>query len=297
MGIKIIAEATSNLFKNVLLKNNADIKVMNMHLVIGDKEYNCYDDEMDISDFSKYFFQKIAEGEKTRTTLVSPGEFEEEFKKEIAKGNKVICFTMASGISGTHQSACIARDLVNEEAKEEMVYVVDSMTAGFGEGLQALHADKLVKEGKNFEEIKVEVEKYKYFVRSEFTVDEIKYLLKTGRASKALAKFLSLANVKVLLKNSTASKIVFAGPAFGRKNAIKKLGEQVNEKVDRNIDQIIYITHCDIYDDALKLKELIAKSGFPEDKIEIYDYDLISGAHIGPKALAVFYVSEESYEK
>ena len=153
MGIKIIADAASNLFGSILKEKNLDIKVMSLHLTVGDKEYLCYDDEIDIKEFSKSYYEQIAEGAEVKTSLVGPGQFEEVFKEEIKRGNKVICFTMAKGISGTYNSACVARDTVNEETKEESVVVIDSMTAGFGEGLQAIRAYELVLEGKSFEEI------------------------------------------------------------------------------------------------------------------------------------------------
>ena len=298
MKVKIVAEATCNLFKNILDKKGvSEVRILKMPLFVDNDEHICYEDDMDIEDFSRYYFDAIKNGAKTRTSLINPDTFEQVFSEEVANGYKVICFTMASGISGTNQAANIAKDIVNKQYGDEMVYVVDSMTCGFGEGLQVLHANELVKEGKSFEEIKAEVERFKFFVRSEFTVDEIKYLISTGRVSRALAKFLTLANIKVMLKNSRESKIVFDGPAFGRKNAISKLADKVKDKIDLSIDQTVYITHCQIKEDADKLKELIVeKTGIASDKVEIYDYDLISGAHIGPGALAVFYVSTKEFE-
>lgn len=287
MAIKIIAEAVSNLFKPILKKKNSDIRVINMHLTIGDKSYNCYEDDIDIEEFSKTYYEMMKEGKEVKTSLVNPNEYEAIFKEEIEKGNQVICFTMASGISGTYQSACIARDLVNEEYKEEKVAVIDSITAGFGEGLQALHAEELVKEGKSFKEVKEAVEVYKHLVRSDFTVGDIKYLLKTGRVSKYVVKFVNALNFRVMLKNSEEAKIAFAGIVKGKAASIRKLFKTVSEKIDRSIKQIVYITHCNCLEDANELKDLLNKDGIND--VEIYYYDLISGAHIGPGSLAVFY--------
>ena len=293
MGIKIIADAASNLFGSILKEKNLDIKVMSLHLTVNGKDYLCYDDEIDIKEFSKTYYEQIAEGAEVKTSLVGPGQFEEVFKEEIAKGNKIICFTMAKGISGTYNSACVARDMINEETKEESVVVIDSMTAGFGEGLQAIRAYQLVQEGKSFEEIVKECETFKRFVRSDFTVDNIKHLLKTGRVGKALARFVHLLNIKILLKRNEESKIAFGGSAIGMNNAIKQLAKIVTDNIDLSVEQTVYITHCNVMDNALKLKEIIEKAGVKN--IEIYDYDLISGAHIGPGSLAIFYVAKESY--
>lgn len=65
---------------------------------------------------------------------------------------------MAKGISGTYQSACIARDTINEQQGKETVYVVDSMTAEFGEGILAIHLAELVKQGKPFKELNKDIE-------------------------------------------------------------------------------------------------------------------------------------------
>ena len=287
MGIKIFADAVSNLFPDIIKEKNLDIKVLKVHLRIDEKMYDLYDEHFDLKKFNKLYYDAVKENKDIKTSLVSPGEYVEAFKEEIEKGNKVICFTMAQGISGTYQSACLARDMVNEEYKEKMVEVIDSMTAGLGEGLQAIRADDLVKKGLSFEEIIANCEDFKHFVRSDFTVDQIKYLVSTGRVSKTLARFAKLLNIKVMLKRSEESKIAFAGTAFGKINAIKQLARIVLGKINKAKKQIVYITHCNIINDALKLKELLKKGGIKN--VEIHDYDYISGAHIGPGSLAVFY--------
>lgn len=293
MAVKIMADAVSNLFSDILKEKELDIKVLSLHLRIGDHSYDCYDDPLDIKEFSKTYYEEMASGKEVQTSLVSPGQFEEAFKEEVKKGNKVVCFTMASGISGTHNSACLARDIVNEQAKEKVVEVIDCMTAGLGEGLQAIHAYELVKQGKSFEEIVKECEEFKHYVRSDFTVDNIKYLLKTGRVGKALARFVHLLNIKILLKRNSESKIAFAGSAIGMNNAIKQLSKIVLENINLDKEQTVYITHCNVIENANKLKEYLEAGGVKN--IEIYYYDLISGAHIGPGSLAVFYEAKEAY--
>lgn len=292
MATKIFADAVSNLFPSIIKEKQLDITILPVHLRIDDQQFDLYPDDFDLEEFNKIYYEAIKDNKSVHTSLVSPGEFEEAFKKEIDKGNKIICFTMAEGISGTYQSACLARDMVNEEYKEKKVEIINSMTAGFGEGLQVIHAFKLVKEGKSFEEIITECEKYRHFVRSDFTVDQIKYLVSTGRVNKALAKFISVLNIKVMLKRSEESKIAFAGTAFGRMNSIKQLARIVLNKINKNKKQIVYVTHCNIINDAAKLKDLLLKGGVKE--VEIYDYDYISASHIGPGSLAVFYEAKEA---
>lgn len=293
MSIKIMADAVSNLFFDILQNKKLDIRIMNLHLRLGDKEYLCYDKDLNLKEFLKEYYEQVNNGVEPKTSLVSTGEFYEAFKEELAKGNKIICFTMASGISGTYNSACVAKDMINEEMGKQDIAIIDCMTAGFGEGLQAIKAYELVSSGLAFDEIVNKLEEFKHYVRSDFTVDNIKYLISTGRVSKALARFISLLKVKVLLKRSDKSNIAFAESVIGKNMAITSLMKTVVNNIDKNIEQTIYITHCNCIDDANQLKQLLEKKGIKN--IEIYDYDVISGAHIGPGSLAVFYVSDKPY--
>ena len=294
MSIILVADAVSNLFKEIIDAKKLRVHVMNVRLRIDEKEYRVYDEIDNVNEFSKTYYEAMKDPKrKVQTTLVGTGEYYEFFKKEAIKGNKVICYTMAAGISGTYQSACIARDMINNESHEKMVEVIDCGTAGLGEGLQVIHAQELIDEGKPFEEIIKELEEFKHYVRSDFTVDNIKYLLRTGRVLKTLGRFVNFLNIKILLKRSDHSNIAFAGTANGKKKAIEKLAKTVLENYDDSKDQITYITHCDIIEEAEQLKVLLEEGGIKN--IEIYDYDIISGAHIGPGSLAVFYIGKEPY--
>ena len=294
MGIAIIADAVSNLFRDIIADKNLKVTIMNVRLRIDEKEYYVYDDIKNVRLFSKTYFEAMKNPKtKIQTTLVSTGEYFEAFKKEVVKGNKVICFTMASGISGTYQSACIARDMINSDRQEKIIEVIDCMTAGMGEGLQVIHAQKLIEEGKDFDEIVKELNEFKHYVRSDFTVDNIKYLLRTGRVLKTLGRFANFLDIKILLKRSDHSNIAYAGHAKGKKKAIAKLIDTVVENINLDIEQTVYITHCDIIEEAVQIKTMLEERGIKN--IEIYDYDIISGAHIGPGSLAVFYVAKEPY--
>ena len=290
MAIKIYADAGSNLFKDIIEKRNAEIKVVNMSLTIDEKIYQCYEDDINVDQFSHSFYQKMREGSIIDTSQVTPYTYEEAFRKDVEDGHQIICFVMAKGISGTYNSACIARDTINKEKGKEVVYIVDSATAGFGEGLQALHAYELVKKGMSFKDLCYECEKFKFQVRSEFTVGDIKYLIKKGRVSALLAKFINFLRIKFILKGSNKSKIEVAGKVSGRKMALKRLAETCLAKIRHPEKQTVYISHCDAYDDALSIKNYLTDHGV--SNVEIYFYDLITGAHIGPDSLAIFYVGE-----
>lgn len=289
MSVKIYVDVASNLYPELLKEKHLDINLIKMHLRIEDKEYIWPDEKIDFASFSKQFYLDLEEGKKVQTSLVSPGDYAEAFKKDVDEGNEIFCLTMAKGISGTYNAACIARDMINDEKEKEVVYAFDTATAGFGEGMQAIKAYELAKEGKSLQEIVNFMEDFKWKVRSEFTVDTIKYLLKTGRVSAILAKIVSLISLKIMLYGNYESKIEMSSKVLGRVRSIQRLGQQCIDFIDDK-KSTVWISHCNCIEDADNLADQIRKAGITN--IEIHDYDLITGSHIGPKALAIFYVGK-----
>lgn len=291
MEIKIYCDAGSNLYNKVIKDQDVEgIKVVSMNLFVEDKTYHCYDDDIDVEKFAHEYYDELRAFKNIHTSLINPNDFMEAFKEDVEKGNKIICFTMASGISGTYQSCVLAANQINDEKGEEVVHVVDSKTAGFGEGLQAIEAYKLVKAGKSFEEICKASEDLVLKVRSEFTVDDIRYLSKTGRVSSLVAKIATLLNIKVLLKGSDEAKIVNTGKVHGKVMALKSLANTCLEHIKDKENQIVYISHCDDVEDANKLKDLLTAGGVKNIYIAIHD--LATGSHIGPGSIGVFYIGE-----
>lgn len=286
MGIRIFTDAGSNLFGSIIKGKKLDITLLPMSLRIKDKEYLCYEDNLDASELSKSFYLEMEAGAIPHTSLPNPGLFLEKATEEVKRGNKVICITLSSGVSGTYQSDFLIAQQINEEMKEEVVKVIDSKTAGFGEGMIAIFADRLVKEGLSFEEIIAKTEGYLSTVRSEFTVNSIKHLANTGRISNFKATIADVLNIKPLLYGSNEGKIVPFANVRGRKNALKKLSENVAMNI-ANKDETIYITHCNALEDAKFFERLLHEKGIFHT--EIYYFDLVTGAHVGPGTIAVFY--------
>lgn len=286
MAISIFTDAGSNLFSSFLEARASSIRVIPMPLRIGDEEYLCYDSSFDAEAFSHDFYEKMREGAAVKTSLPSPGLMEKEIRKETDKGYQVAFVTLSHGISGTYQSAKLIADMINEEKGYLAVGVIDSQTAGFGEGMIALHAESLAKLNYSLEDLLKETEDYVMKVRSEFTVDSLKYLAATGRISKLNATIGNMLMIKPLLYGSEEGKITVTQKTIGRKSAVKKLLAQVEEYAIGKSKKI-FITHCDAPEEAFEMRASLISKGFED--VEVHFYDLITGAHVGPGTLAVFY--------
>ena len=290
MAIKVFADTASNLFPSLLKEKGVDITVIKMPLQVGRETFMCYEEDADIEDLSKRFYEAIDKKEQVRTSLINPFTFTEAFKPEVDKGNEIICFVMAKGISGTYEKAVEAANQINEEVGKNVVRVIDTATAGLGEGLQALHAYELVKADKSLDEIEAEANEFRWKVRSEFTVDDIRFLSSTGRVKPVVARIANLMQIKVILRGSYESSIEMTGKAVGMMAAIKKLANQCKEHINKDIKQTVYITHCNSLKFASLLKRQLIEGGIKN--IEIYPYDLITGSHVGPGCVALFYVGD-----
>ncbi len=289
MSISIFTDAGSNLFSSFIEKNHYDIYVLPMPLHLGEEEYICYESGVDAEALSKHVYEAMRGGAKVKTSLPSPGLLEEKAREEVEKGNSVIFVSLSSGISGSFQSGKLIAEALNEEKGKHVMEAIDSKTAGFGEGMIAIYAEKLSKEGVDFEEAVSKTREYVERVRSEFTVDALKYLAATGRVSTLKAALAGALMIKPLLYGSEEGKIVVTQKVVGRKSAIKKLvGQVVSNISDKNSK--VFITHCDAPEEAEAMKEDLAKEGI--SNVEVYFYDLITGAHVGPGTLAVFYEGE-----
>ena len=153
MAIKIYTDASSNLFESILKEKNLDIQVLPMTVEIGDKSYLCYKDQIDVVEFSKTFYEKMKEGIRPKTSLPNPGLFQQSMEKEISNGNKVLYISLAGGISGTFQTTSMIANQINAKYKEEKVKVLNSKTAGLGEGMICMYAYQESLEENNLEKL------------------------------------------------------------------------------------------------------------------------------------------------
>lgn len=286
MSIKIITDASSNLFPEILKNKNLDIKILPMQLELKDKHYLCYDSQIDASKLSSEFYQEMMQGAKPKTSLVSPGLMEDVISEEVKKGNKVIYVSLAKHISGNYQAANLVAEEINSEYGDEYVHVIDSLTASFGEAMVAIYAYELTKQNLDFKEICQKTEEYVLSVRSEFTVNSIKYLANTGRVSSFAAALASVLAIKPLLYGSPQGKIEVTSKVHGRMGALKTLANQVIENIKDQKGKV-YIAHADSLKDAEFVASKLKEAGI--DDIEIYYYDLVTGAHVGPGTIACFY--------
>ena len=146
--IKIITDSTLDLPAELIREKN--IEVLPLLINFGEESYL---DGVEIT--TKEMIDKInATGILPTTAQVTPNRFEETFKKYLDEGYKIVVLTLSSDMSGTYQSACIAKDMLESDD----IVVIDSRNVTSGLGLLVLKACELRDKGLGIKEIEEEIE-------------------------------------------------------------------------------------------------------------------------------------------
>lgn len=289
MAFSVVADTASNLpLKTVKEKN---IYVLPLTYRMGGKDLIC----TDIENFDGVtFYNALRDGEVITTSQVTPDNYMEVFEPILRDGLDIICTCMASGISGTYNSANIAAGMLLEKYPERRISVIDTKGAALGEGFIAMRAAELRDIGMEFDEAVKELESYVQRMCNVFTVDDLMFLKRGGRLSNLSSIVGTVLNIKPLLKGSNEAKIVCFHKLRGRKKSIEALAERYATLVKHPEDQVIGIVNAACREDAEKLIEMINATGKSPKGIMSVDYEPVTGCHVGPGALALFFEGDDN---
>ncbi|MDD3428742.1 MAG: DegV family protein [Oscillospiraceae bacterium] len=204
MAIRILTDSTADLTAQQAADLN--VEVIPLKVMFGTQEFL---DGVTIS--VEEFYEKMVSSAKLPTTSQpSPAQFLAHFEAAQEAQDEVIVLTISSAISGTYQSANIAK----ETCGYEKIYLIDTATATLGAQLLVLLAVKLRQQGLSAQEIALELETQKYNICLLAFVDDLKYLKRGGRLSGAGAVAGTLLGIKPIVEVAEG-KVVVAGKARG----------------------------------------------------------------------------------
>lgn len=283
MSFRVLTDTSGNLPKRLLDENQ--IPTIAFSYIIDGKEYTC----TDIEAFDgKEFYERLGKGLVVTTTQITPQHYADFFAPYLEEGSDIIFISMSSGISGSWNSANIAANMLKEDYPQRKIAVIDTKGAALGEGLVALRAAQYRDEGIAFDEAVEKLERLSTRMCNVFTVDDLLFLRRGGRLSNLSALVGTVLNIKPLLKGDESGKIVAFAKIRGRKKAIEALVERYETLVEKPEEQVIGVVHAACKNDADALIELIRRGRPPKDVIEI-GYEPVTGCHVGPGTLALFF--------
>lgn len=235
-------------------------------------------------------YESIRKGQMPKTSQVSPAAFKEVFTNLAINKEKGLYIAFSSQLSGTYQTAVMIYEQVKEEYPELDLTIIDSKCASLGCGLAVQEAVKLRDLDVSLEEIITSVHFFCEHMEHLFTVEDLEYLAKGGRVSKASAFLGGLLNIKPLL-HVEDGKLVPLEKIRGKKKLLKRMLELIEERGDSLQNQTIAISHADDEETALEMKELILDKFQPKD-VYISSIGASVGSHTGAGTIAIFFLNQ-----
>ena len=272
--IKIITDSTLDLPAELIREK--DIEVLPLLINFGEESYL---DGIEIT--TKEMIDKIdATGVLPTTAQVTPNRFEESFKKYLDEGYKIVALTLSSDMSGTYQSACIAKNMLESDD----IIVIDSRNVTSGLGLLVLKACELRDKGLGIKEIEEGILKAIPKVKCSLNFESLENLVRGGRLSKTAGTIGSVLGLRLILEIKDG-KMSVKDKVRGSKKALKKLVSDF-ESADVDFDSPIVLLELlneDVYQ-GLKIY-------FQEKNINYIDAKVgcTVGIHSGIKPCGIFF--------
>ncbi len=281
--IKIIVDSTTDLPQDYYEKY--DINSVPLIVNINNVEYK---DKKTIS--VNELYQSLKDGADVKTSQPNPQDVYDAIENELKNNHDVIFITISQKLSGTYQTIyMVAKDL-EEKYPESKIEIIDSMGGSALPGLMAIQASRLVQNNLSFDEIIELLKEMALHGEHIFTVENLKYLFKSGRLGRATALIGNLLHVKPILVVDKGEIKLFK-KIRGKNKALKAIIDMVEERIKGFKNQTLAIMHAGDLDVALKLKQMIIDR---MGKIEMFIGQIGSalGTHLGIGGVGVFFFNK-----
>ncbi|MBQ6392708.1 MAG: DegV family protein, partial [Eubacterium sp.] len=232
--------STIDLSKEYIEKR--DIHMISFHYFLGDKEYV---DDLGQTISMQEFYQRMADGEMTRTSQVNVEEYIEYFESFLKEGKDILHLTLSSGISGTINSCRIAKEDLKERYPERKIIVLDSLAASAGYGLLMDKLADLRDQGKSMEEVAEWAEDHKLELNHWFFSGDLTFFIRGGRITPTAGFVGKVLNICPFMNVDLNGKLIVRQKVRTKKKVIQTMANKCLEliKDGKNYSEKIYISN------------------------------------------------------
>lgn len=266
-----------------------DIHYICFHFELAGQEYL---DDMGESVPPDTLYRRMSEGADTKTSQITISEYEEYFEAMLQSGKDILHLTLSSGISGTYNSACIARDILAEKYPDRKIYVVDSLAASSGYGLLMETLADMRDSGMELDALHDWAEENKLRLQHWFFSTDLTFYIKGGRISKTSGFIGTVLSICPLLNVDFEGRLIPREKIRTKKKVIERIVEQMEANAQDGTDYAgkCYISQSACMEDAQAVAALVEKR-FPKlnGKVKIYPIGATIGSHTGPGTVALFF--------
>ena len=279
--VRILVDSCADLGKELYTKHDIDVVAQNVRF--GEETYLDNGEEITL----EMLYQKVKEkGQLPQTSAVTPGAFDEYFKKTIDAGYDIVYVGLGSKLSTTFQNA----NLVKDGYPKDRIFTVDSKSLSSGIGLIAMKAAKFRDEGLSAKEIAEKCQALADKTVAQFTVEGLDYLHKGGRCSGASKLIGHIFHVHPYLKMVDGSLIVYKKPRGPMKVALDEQLKELKAALP-NVDlDNVMITHAGLDKDKEEYLYNELKKLVPEKCIHITRAGGVIASHCGYGTVGILYI-------
>ena len=285
MTFKLITDSTADLDES--WAKDQDVEILGLHITLDGQVYETVGENRLTSDL---LLERMKNGSKPTTSQINVGQFKEAFRRHAEAGEAVLYLAFSSVLSGTYQSAVMAREMILEEFPEATIEIVDTLAAAGGEGYLSILAVEARDQGQSLEETKAMIEDILPRLRTYFLVDDLYHLMRGGRLSKGSAIIGSLVNIKPLLWIEADGKLVPIAKVRGRKKGMREMLQLASQDLAHSTAIVAYSTDLD---GAQALKDSLLEDP-TIDQVLIMPLGPVIATHVGPGTLAVFVIGNQA---
>lgn len=248
MSYKIIGDSCTDLPKSMKTEEHfvhvpLSIQIEN-EIIIDDETFN-----------QKSFIQKMnASKECPKSSCPSP----EAYMREFEGADDIYIITLSGQLSGSYNSAELAKKLYLEDHPNKKIEVIDSKSASVGQTLIAIKLKELIEEGKTFSEVSTAIRSFRDNLKTKFVLETLETLRKNGRLNNITAVICSALNIKPIM-GSDDGNIIKLDQARGVERALLKMVKYIEEDVRDAKKKILGVAHCNNYERAVFIREEIMK--------------------------------------
>lgn len=277
LKIKLFTDSAADLPSQY--KNKYSIGVVPLSVLFGSQEFK---DGVTLT-VDQFWEKMLGTKELPMTNQVNPHDFVQAFQPYLAQNYTILYVGLSTELSGTLQSAEIARELLKSDA----VHIFDSKSASIGETLLLLEAAEMLEAGRSLEEVLQGLEKQRAQSFGYFTIDSLDHLVRGGRLTKTEGFLGTMLNIKPVLYITGQGRIEPAEKVRSTKKALQAIIAKAQE---RNLDfskKRVAVVHT-YGADTGQLLELVQNELRPREIVEGLIGPTI-GAHTGPGGVALFF--------
>ena len=237
-------------------------------------------------------YAKMLAGADAKTSQISAGDYMAHFEQFLAKGKDVLHVTLSTGISGTYNSACAARDQLAEKYPDRKVIVIDSLAASAGFGLLVDKLADLRDSGMGIDELAAWAEDHKHEVQHWFFSSDLTFFVRGGRISKAAGLVGGMLKICPVMDVEPDGSLAVKEKIRTKAKAVNRVVEKMEELAEGGLDYSgkCFISQSECIDDAREVARRIEEK-FPklDGRAEIFPIGATIGVHTGPGTVALFF--------